>query len=284
MRFHCHNCLVDWPFSHFLQEYAADIYQDYVFEKYKELVDREESYNEFDFKPHFEEKVNDVSILDGYTSVDKLPVAHFCRLYVQKRQIPEVFWKDIWYVPDFKKLVDQFEPENEYQLKPEDARVVFPFRDQEKRITAIQGRSFQSRGLRYITIKVDHDAPKIFGLDRVAANHRVYVVEGPIDSLCIPNSIACAGSNLGSIDLSIFNDLVFIYDFEPRNKQIIESMKKIADSPGKKICVWPDEMPGKDINDFILAGMTKERVINIIDKNIYEGINARIAINEFKRC
>jgi len=284
MKFHCHNCLADWTFSHFLQEFADDLYQDYVFEKYKNtglFPVQKDSFN-FDFKPHFMEKMND-DILDGYFNIDKLPLDHYARQYIERRQIPKCFWKDIWFIPDFKKLVDKFEPENEYQLREEDARIVFPFRDREKRITAIQGRSFESRGLRYITIKIDHNAPKVFGLDRVNPENRIFVCEGPVDSFFLPNSIACAGSNLGSDVLPDCSDVVYIFDNEPRNKAIVDAIKKLADS-GKEVCVWPDDVDEKDINDMILAGKTSADIIDIINANTYTGLAARIAINEWKRC
>ena len=42
---------------------------------------------------------------------------------------------------------------------------------------------FTNTKLRYITIKIDEDAPKIFGLDTLDMTKPFYVVEGPIDSM-----------------------------------------------------------------------------------------------------
>jgi len=282
--FYCHNCLQSKSFSQFLKEFDPSLYEKYIFENYREKnpEEKKENFDEFNFKPEFKEHLV-VDILSGCTNIDELPLDHYARKYIQGRQIPKVFWKDIWYVPDFKELVDKVEPENEYNLKPKDPRIIFPFRDKEKRITAIQGRSFQNRGLRFIIVKIDKDSPKVFGLDRVDPENRVYICEGTVDSFFLTNAIACAGSHLCSYILPNCHDMVYLLDNEPRNKAIIDQMKKIADS-GKKLCVWPETVGEKDINDLILAGYTSEKIVKIINANTYTGLSARIAINEWKRC
>jgi DNA replicative helicase MCM subunit Mcm2 (Cdc46/Mcm family) len=136
--------------------------------------------------------------------------------------------------------------------------------------------------MRYITIKVIKDAPKIFGLDRVDINKRVYVVEGPIDSLFLYNAIAVAGSNLDSEYLK-FNDSIFIMDNERRNKEIIKKMEKIIEE-GRTICIWPESVEEKDLNDMILAGYTPKEIQGIIDKNSHKGLDAEISLGEWRKC
>jgi hypothetical protein len=269
--------------GNFLKEISYELYEKYVFEKYKdEKGEKKLETYDFDFKPKFDH--HSYSSLDlNYPSIDELPDNHYAREYIAKRKIPLQFWGDLYFVPDFKELVDKTEPENEYGLKQGDPRIVIPFRDKEKRIIAFQGRSFSDRGLRYITIKVYPDAPKIYGLDRVDPENRVYVVEGPFDSLFIPNSIATAGSNFGSDNIPAYDNMVYIFDNEPRNKTIIQTMKKLSDE-GKEICVWPDVTEEKDINDMALAGRTSKEIIRIINTNSYKGLSARLAIDEWKRC
>lgn len=290
MVFHCHNCLRSTSFGNFLKEYDPSLYEEYVFEKYKN-GNKEHSYEKpdfSDFKPSPFKKTDSTHHNVDYNLVGCTPIScllseHYAKRYVEKRKIPNIFHADLHYCTDFKALIDEFEPENEYTLKPEDERLVIPFRDKEKRIIAIQGRSFQNNSLRYITIKIDKDAPKIFGLDRVDSKDRVFLCEGPLDSLFLPNAVACAGSNLGSDVLSLWSDMVCIFDNEPRNKEIIQKMKQVADAD-KNVCVWPENVPGKDINDFIRSGWTSERIVEIINQNVYTGLDARIRINEWKKC
>ena len=88
---------------------------------------------------------------------------------------------------------------------------------------AFQGRAFGKEEPRYITIKLDENKRRIYGLDRLDVNKKVYVVEGPIDSLFLPNSIAAAGSDL-NINLP---NAVYILDNEPRNKQIVDKIQQL---------------------------------------------------------
>ena len=59
-----------------------------------------------------------------------------------------------------------------------------------------QGRSLSSSGLRYITVLLDEDQPKIFGLDTINHERTTYITEGPFDSLLIDNSLAMAGADV----------------------------------------------------------------------------------------
>src|ERR1035437_7512886 len=166
MGFYCHNCLRSWTFSHFLQEFDPSIYEQYIFEKYRicllsngeNKINEKSNFDEFRFKTEFK---NHPDLLGDLPTIESLPNDHYARQYIVNRQIPIQFFSDLYLCSDFKKLIDQFEPDNDYVLKENDTRLVIPFRDKQKRITAIQGRSFEKHGLRYITIKVDKDAPKI---------------------------------------------------------------------------------------------------------------------------
>ena len=55
--------------------------------------------------------------------------------------------------------------------------------------------------------------------DDVDSSKRVYVTEGPFDSMFVFNSVAMAGS-----DANVpFDNAVMIYDNEPRSKEIIDT-------------------------------------------------------------
>jgi len=287
MFFCCHNCGTSWTFGHFLKEMDEQLHSEYVFERYKDGENGHSNYkkpdlSEFNCHTPIFTIGNFIFDPENCTRILELPDGHMAKSYVAKRKIPEKFWNDLYFVKDFKKLVDQVEPDNEYYLKPDDSRLVIPFYNKEKRLIAFQGRSFKKTGMRYITIKVIKDAPKIFGLDRVDINKRVYVVEGPIDSLFLDNAIAVAGSNLDSEYLK-FNDSIFIMDNERRNKEIIKKMEKIIEE-GRTICIWPESVEEKDLNDMILAGYTPKEIQGIIDKNSHKGLDAEISLGEWRKC
>jgi endonuclease V-like protein UPF0215 family len=157
-------------------------------------------------------------------------------------------------------------------------RLIIPFLDENKKLFGFQGRSFKKNGLRYITIMLDESKPKIFGLDTVDRSSDIYLVEGPIDSLFIPNAIASAGSDLISqlqlTDLPKEN-MIVVYDNEPRNKEIVQKIEKTIEA-GYRVCIWPISIEHKDINDMVLAGYTPEQVKEIIDECTYSGPTARL--------
>ena len=52
---------------------------------------------------------------------------------------------------------------------------------------------------------------------------------------------------------------------------------------GHKIVIWPDTMVGKDINEFIMNGITPAEVQSIINQNTFSGIQAQLKFNMWKR-
>lgn len=90
-------------------------------------------------------------------------------------------------------------------------------------------------------MKADKSIDRLwYGLWRVDPKKKVYVVEGPIDSLFIPNTIAMVGA--GAIenlhDRLIGTEVVYVLDNEPRNKQIVNYMDRLINK-GCKICICP---------------------------------------------
>tara|TARA_B100000212_G_scaffold304661_1_gene252178 strand:- start:204 stop:692 length:489 start_codon:yes stop_codon:yes gene_type:complete len=156
-------------------------------------------------------------------------------------------------------------------------RVVLPFFGVDSKMFAFQGRAFGKEEPRYITIKLDENKRRIFGLDKVDINRKVYVVEGPIDSLFLPNCIAVAGADL---NMSLKN-AVYIFDNEPRNKQIVDKMQQLI-FLNKNICIFPKSLKHKDINDMIMADMSQVEIQTIIDNNTFSKLSAQHKLNDWK--
>ena len=133
---------------------------------------------------------------------------------------------------------------------------------------------------KYLTLKLQENKQKIFGLEQVNLHKRLYVVEGPLDSLFLDNCIAAGGADL---QLPAENkDVVFIFDNEPRNKEIIDRMYKLIDKD-YMIVIWPEGTKEKDINEMIIKGKTKEDLQKIISDNTYSGLSALTQLNSYKR-
>jgi hypothetical protein len=124
---------------------------------------------------------------------------------------------------------------------------------------------------------------KLFGLNKINKNEKIYVTEGPIDSLFLPNSIATADSNLMSAGNHISRDkLVLVFDNEPRNKDICKLMDKAIENH-YAICIWPEMIQEKDVNDMIISGFTKEELVDIIDKNTFVNLRAKMEFIQWKK-
>ena len=104
------------------------------------------------------------------------------------------------------------------------------------------------------------------------------MVEGPFDSTFIDNAIAMCGADV-SLDGLGFKDIVYVYDNEPRNKEICARIEKMINQ-GKKLVIFPDQSQQKDINDMVLAGLS---VQSMLESNTYSALTARIKFNEWKR-
>ena len=144
---------------------------------------------------------------------------------------------------------------------------------------AVQGRALGQSDLRYITVRIDEQYPKIYGLDRVDKSRPIYVVEGPIDSLFIDNCIAVAGGDLSSaIKYFVNHELIFVYDNERRNRETIKKMESTIEKH-HKIVIWPRYIVHKDINDMVLGGID---VTSELKNNVYSGLVAKTKMLEFK--
>jgi transcriptional regulator NrdR family protein len=271
----CHNCHVGHTFYNFLKFIDANLVREYSLERYKDGETGHHNYTKptFDIpKPVFKQKIE----LD---SIESLPDNHFAKQYMANRQIPKERWTELYFAPDFKLFVESFGIEKD--LKTDDPRLIIPFYNAKKDLIGFQGRALSESKIRYITIKLDEDAPKIFGLDRLKSG-TTYVVEGPIDSMFIDNAIATADANLSSIDSEHFNDLVLIYDNEPRNKDIIKQIAK-AIKEQFQVVIWPATIESKDINEMILSGLTKDNIMSIIKEHTYSGLRAEMELKNWSK-
>jgi hypothetical protein len=198
------------------------------------------------------------------------------------RGIPEEHHLNLYYAEDFKKFVESLDVEKD-GLKDNDPRLIIPFYDEEKNLVAFQGRSLGESKLRYITIKLDQDNYKVFGLDRIDQDEMIYVVEGPIDSLFLKNAVATADSNLMAVS-KIFDrsKVTLVYDNEPRNKELHKQMERAIEEH-YNVVIWPEMIDKKDINDMILDGFSSDEIQDIISKNTFVNLRAKMEFINWKK-
>ena len=119
-------------------------------------------------------------------------------------------------------------------------------------------------------------------MERVSFQRPIFITEGPLDSLFVNNCLAAAGADL-VLKNKISNDQVtYIFDNEPRNKEIIKRMYSVVEKD-YNLVVWPNDMRHKDINDIIMAGTTVDELADLLNKNTYSKLSALTKLNEYKK-
>jgi len=271
----CHNCGVSMSFSNFLKEIDPETHKHYVFEKFKEgksgknftTESPEEIFKKLDSsKPNFKQKV----------SID-LPSAFSVGISKKYLETRAIFSGSFFYAENFKYFANTIKPGSFDDVRYGEERIIIPL-VRDSKLIGIQGRALSSNPIKYLTIMLDEDQPKIYGLDSINKELPIYVVEGPFDSTFLNNSVALCGSD-GDVGCLEGSDLIFVYDNEPRNKEIV---RRIGDSiaRGNKVVIWPNNIRDKDINDMVLSGHDVEKVV---ESNTYSGLEAKLKFNTWKK-
>ena len=267
VNFKCHNCGSSMTFSNFLKQIDPFVHKQYVLERFKNghtgksTVVENPSFN-FE-KPIFQTKIN-------------LPLCSEVEIassYLENRKVnPTKFY----FASDFAAFVETFR-EVEHQNLRSEPRIIIPLYYQ-KSLVGFQGRALGFNKVKYITIILNEGAPKIYGLDTIRKESPVYVTEGPFDSTFISNSIAMCGADADVRRWGI-NNPVWIYDNEPRNREILNRISKTIDS-GDSLVIWPSHIREKDINDMVLSGLDVQEVIK---SNTYSGLEAKLKFTTWKK-
>lgn len=275
--FKCHNCSASSNFGNLIDKLDPVLAKNYFFEKFKNKerpVKKEPERITFLAKPKFK-KVE-------LSTIHELDDEHEAKKYLVGRRIPPTRLHELYYTDCFKSWVTKYDVQLASRLKEEDPRIIIPFFDDKRNLVAAQGRSVSNNTMRYFTIKIDKQAVKIFGLDRWDDKQLTYITEGPFDSMFLPNSLAMAGSDIDDVNMFFGKNIVFVYDNEARNKEIVDKMYKCV-RRGFKIVVWPKKTKYKDINDMIVGGEILDNIISTIEENTFEGLKARLQINQWKK-
>jgi hypothetical protein len=251
------------------------MYSEYLLERYKKGAPATPK-PQFDFKPAFEDR----TILDDLKSIKQLDDKHPAKQYCLKRKLPSEFFDKLFFCDKFGALVNKVKPKT-YGEK-DHPRLVIPFYDTTGKLFAFQGRAFGNEQPKYLTVKLDENKQKVYGLERVNFQRPIFITEGPLDSLFVDNCLAAAGADLILKNKINNEEVTYIFDNEPRNKEIIKRMYDVVEKD-YNLVVWPDDLRHKDINDMIMAGLTKTEVSDILNKNTYSKLSALTKLNEYKK-
>ena len=264
----CHNCGASMSFNNFLKQIDSTLHKQYTMEKFKEgftgrnfVVD--EPKLEFT-KPVFRKKID-------LPRASEVPIA---KNYLEKRNLDA---SQFYFAAKFKEWTNT-QKHTFDTIGRDESRIIIPMYDTDKNLIGFQGRSLGPNSVKYITVMLQDEAPKLFGLDKIDDTKPIYITEGPFDSTFLENSVAMCGSDL---DIGSFGWSSYIWVFynEPRNREIIERINKTIDR-GDQIVIWPSNIHEKDINDMVLSG---HNVKSIVESNTYSSLQAKIKFNNWKK-
>ena len=268
MNYKCHNCGASLSFNNFLKQVDTTLHKQYTLEKFKEghtgrnFVVEEPKF-EFS-KPVFKKSFD----------LPKASSNSFASDYLTKRKLdPDKFY----FADKFMEWTNSQKQTFDTILRDE-SRIVIPMYDETKNLIGFQGRALGKSFTKYITVMLDDEAPKAYGLDSIDKTSTVYITEGPFDSTFICNSIAMCGADADISNWGI-SDPVWIYDNEPRNREIVSRIQRTINNGGR-VVIWPTNIEEKDINDMVLAG---HDVMSMLESNTHSGLEAKIKFNNWKR-
>ena len=268
MNFKCHNCGASTTFNNFLKTIDPTLHKQYVMEKFKERnVGRGSIIPEPEFnfkKPVFRKKLD----------LPKASEVKIAREYLEKRKLdPSKFY----FAYKFKEWTNT-QKQTFDTIGRDESRIIIPMYDEDKILIGFQGRSLGPNSVKYITVMINEDAPKIYGLDKVDNEKPIYIIEGPFDATLVQNGVAMCGSDL---DIRSFgwSDYIYVYDNEPRNREIVNRIAKTIDR-GDKVVIWPSSVEEKDINDMVLGG---QNIMSVLESNTYSGLQAKVKFNNWKK-
>jgi predicted RNA-binding Zn-ribbon protein involved in translation (DUF1610 family) len=266
--FKCHNCGASMSLNNLIKQLDPVLHKQYTLEKFKEghtgknFVVEEPKFT-FD-KPVFKKSID-------LPKASTNPVA---KEYLEKRKLnPDKFYytdKFKWWTNTQKQTFDT--------IGRDDPRIIIPLYNEEKQLIGFQGRALDKSPNKYITIMIQEEAPKIYGLDTIDRKLPIYVVEGPFDSTFVNNSVALCGSD-GDMGYLEGSDVILVYDNEPRNREIVRRIERCIER-NQKVVIWPSNIIEKDINDMILSG---HNVMGVLESNTYSGLEAKIKFNIWKK-
>lgn len=281
--FKCHNCDASRTFKSLLEYVNKSLYDEYILESLKDRG-RQQEKKQITFsspKPTFKKISPDLLV-----ACNTLPSSHISNQYLDSRKLPN----DLFYwTEDFREYVFSIRPDLSEALRIKSIpRLCLQIKDRSGDLIGVVGRDLDPNArVKYATIKFDPESPKLFGLDRHDKAKPAILVEGPIDSLLLPNSLAICGGSMSFDVLDEYIDKSKTYiclDNEPRKKETVDKLYKFVNA-GYKVVVWQNINSSlKDINDMIVKGnMSKVDILKEITKCSYSGTLAIHEINKWKR-
>jgi hypothetical protein len=273
----CHNCGESTTLLNFIRRLDPTMHDEFKMELYKAKYENSPNPPKEKVIVETQKYTEKSSPLKKLKKISDLPSGHIAREYLEHRLIPSIWFSRMFYCDNFSEWTNSMLPDK-LDTKFKEARIIIPFLDTEDRMFGYQGRSLnpdEADHKRYVSIMLT-DQTKLFGMDHVNVNKKIYVLEGAFDSMFLPNAVATLQGDLLAVkEVLGQRDYVFIPDGDVRNKEIMKTTRKLVER-GENVCMLPESFPGKDLNDAIKNGVQLEKLQAIVDANTFSGLEARM--------
>ena len=290
--YRCHNCSIGTTVGNLIYHVDQSLHKEYTMERYTDGENGNSNYKKptFDIpSPRFD-KIDKQKVFEHAEFCDKLPQGHFCLTYLEKRKVPKEHLSRLLFTSHYKQFIDALVPNHGKQLV-NDARLIIPYYNEYNDLIAVSGRALENsdKTLRYITIRTnENDNKLIYGLDRVDLSKPVKIVEGPLDSLFLDNCLASGDAHLTVVAKRLINDgvsksnITLLPDREPRNREIVNIINMFI-RENFNVCLIPDIMIGKDINEYIINGFSSNEIEQIILNHTFSGLRLNLEFSQWKK-
>lgn len=281
LMYYCQNCGVNVPLTIYMEQHHNDLYRQYVFDVIGSKPRRTERAADIIVRQRFEPN------FQGLIPIQDLQFNHPCIKYLISRRLPADKCKRLFYTDKFFTYINGVIPDKfpKYVLRNnEHERLIIPLMNKEGELFGVIGRALDNdQPQRYLTLKFDENYPKIYGLDQVDYSKHITIFEGPIDSMFVDNSLALAGTDADiSMILQNKSKFTIVLDNQPRNKEVVAKYRKYVYNDYNTV-IWPAGLPGKDVNDLILAGYTPDTIKQLIRDNTHRGQMATVMFNAWRK-
>lgn len=273
MSYFCHNECGGMSFPNFLKRFDSTVYDQYRMDIYlkpsNETVEEEEViFTSLPFKETMSQYFN--------------PLSHESIQYLQGRGVPMSAWMKAPLYEGTTSDIKSFALSclgKDTKFEGNDLRLVFPFTDKEGNLVGVSGRTVQEHNMRFITAMPDNHVSAAFNLHAMDLTQDIYILEGQMDVLFVPNSTSPGGlSKFPFVDVPKAKR-VFVVDNQPRHKDVIKMLQRLIDSD-ERVVMWPEDIEGKDVNDMVKDGVN---VMSVLRNNIYSGIKAQLELTRWRK-
>jgi len=284
LNFKCHNCGHGTNLYGLISHLDPNLAKQYRLETFKEGHGNNHTRSartiDFSFKPKPKQKKN---VLDEhFITIDKLSDDNDVKRYAIDRKIPRELFSKLYYISDVQQL-EKISDKYKDRVIGNESRLGIPFYDSSQNVIGVSCRSVDNNRLRYLTIKLNESFPLIYNLPNINQSEEIFVTEGPIDSMFLPNAVAAGSTDFSKIEtLFPIEKLTYVFDNQPRNLQLVKIIESV--NPKAKVVVWPEQIEEKDINEMILNGYTNTQILSMIRANTHSGLSLKLALASWRKC